>query len=132
MARKRTETARRGTSIAQSEYDGYVEHPRFGKRPHHTGLNPETDFGGDIFLHWHSPRECRIPNTAIASDLSRQTEATIPVTHYYDVKRQCRDCGKPFIFFAQEQKHWYEELKFPLEADCVRCSSCRKREQGIA
>jgi len=54
------------------------------------------------------------------------------VTHYYDVKRECRDCNRPFIFFAQEQKHWYEELGFPLESDCVRCVECRKRQHGIA
>jgi hypothetical protein len=118
--------------MAQGQYDGYVKDPRFGKRPHHTGLNPQTDFAGNIQLHWHSPEECRIPNTAIAADLSRQTEATLPVTHYYDVKRQCRDCGKPFIFFALEQKHWYEDLNFPLEVDGVRCICCRKRQQGIA
>jgi len=56
----------------------------------------------------------------------------VPVTHYFDVKRQCRDCGKPFIFFAEEQKHWYEVLGFGLDSDCVRCVACRKQQQGIA
>ncbi|PKN96854.1 MAG: hypothetical protein CVU43_18600 [Chloroflexi bacterium HGW-Chloroflexi-5] len=37
-----------------------------------------------------------------------------------------------FIFFAEEQKHWYEELGFGLDSDCVRCVNCRKRQQGIA
>ena len=55
----------------------------------------------------------------------------MPVTHYYDLKRKCRDCGRPFIFFGQEQKHWYEDLGLPLEADCVRCVPCRKREHGV-
>jgi hypothetical protein len=55
----------------------------------------------------------------------------VPVTHYFDVKRQCRDCGRPFIFFAEEQKYWYEDLGFPLESDCVRCVVCRKKQQGI-
>ena len=48
------------------------------------------------------------------------------------MRRTCRDCDKPFIFFAQEQKYWYEELGFPLESDCVRCFSCRKCQQAIA
>jgi hypothetical protein len=73
----------------------------------------------------------RIPNTAIPADLSRQMPATVPVTHYFDAKRQCVDCGKPFIFFAAEQKYWYEELGFPLESDCVRCVVCRKKQQGL-
>src|SRR5262249_1916680 len=72
-----------------------------------------------------------IPGTAIAADLSRQTPATVPVTHYYDIDKVCRDCGRKFIFFAEEQKHWYEELGFPLEAEAIRCPPCRKRLQRI-
>ena len=41
------------------------------------------------------------------------------------------DCDRPFIFFAAEQKYWYEELGFPLESDCVRCVVCRKKQQGL-
>jgi Probable zinc-ribbon domain len=82
-------------------------------------------------LHWHSPEGVRIPNTAIPADLSRQMPATVPVTHYFDAKRQCADCGRPFIFFAAEQKYWYEDLGFPLESDCVRCVVCRKKQQGL-
>jgi hypothetical protein len=74
----------------------------------------------------------RIPDTAIPAELSRQTPATYAVTHCFDSKRQCADCGKPFIFFAAEQKHWYEDPGFGLDADCVRCVYCRKRQQGIA
>jgi len=113
------------------EYANYVEHPRFGRSPRITGLNPQSDLTtGKPFLHWNAAE--RIPNTAVEADLSRQSRATVPVTHYYDVKRTCRDCGRPFIFFAQEQKHWYEELGLPLEADCVSCVPCRKRQQGVA
>jgi Probable zinc-ribbon domain len=96
-----------------------------------TGLNPRKDYQR-VFLHWHLSEECRIPGTAIEADLSRQTPATVPVTHYFDVKRVCRNCGRPFIFFAEEQKQWYQELGFPLEADAVRCPPCRKRLQQIA
>jgi hypothetical protein len=113
------------------KYANYVEHPRFGRYPQITGLNPESDLTtGQPFLHWNATD--RIANTAIPADLSRQSPATVPVTHYFDVKRQCRDCDRPFIFFAQEQKHWYEDLGLPLEADCVRCVECRKHQRGIA
>lgn len=113
------------------DYREFVRHPRYGRRPRITGLNPEADNGGRVLLHWHSPRESRIPNTAIPADLSRQSPATVPVSHYYDVKRQCRDCGRPFIFFAEEQKYWYEDLGFALEADCIRCVDCRKKQHGL-
>ena len=111
------------------EYASYVDHPRYGRCPRITGLNPRTWFGWNTFF---PPKDCRIPNTAIRADLTRQASATRPVTHYFDVKRKCRDCGRPFIFFAEEQKFWYEELAFGLDIDCVRCVPCRKRQQGIA
>ncbi|MBI3927176.1 MAG: zinc-ribbon domain-containing protein [Armatimonadetes bacterium] len=114
----------------RERYADFVAHPRYGRGPRITGLNVEE--GGDAFLHWHSPRSSRIPDTAVTADLTRQTRATVPVTHYFDVKRRCRDCDRPFLFFADEQKHWYEELGFGLESDCVRCAECRKRRQGIA
>lgn len=79
------------------------------------------------------PREDQhhIPGTAVEADLSRQTPSTIPVTHYYDIERVCRDCGRLFVFYAREQKYWYEELGFSLDSDCVRCVPCRKKEQEI-
>jgi hypothetical protein len=113
------------------EYKSFVEHPRFGRGPRITGLNPSDGFAGRVNLHWNA-HFGRIPNTAVAANLSKQTPATFAVTHYYDVKRPCRDCGRYFIFFAEEQKYWYEELGFGLDSDCVRCVECRKRSQGVA
>lgn len=95
-------------------------------------LDPIAQGWGGPRFHWHSPAAERIPGTAIAADLARQSRATIPVTHYFDTRRTCLDCGRPFIFFAAEQKHWYERLGFPLEADCVRCPDCRKRIQLVS
>jgi hypothetical protein len=108
-----------------------VKHLRFGKGPRRTGLDVEATPDGKVFLHWHSGPSVRVPNTAIAADLARQQPATVPVTHYYDAKRVCRKCGRPYLFFAEEQKHWYEELGFPLEADCVECQPCRRDEQKL-
>lgn len=112
-------------------YMDFVDHPRFGWSPLLTGLDPESS-KEQTFFHWHSPEERRIHGTAIAADLTRQQPATVPVTHYFDVTRECIDCERPFIFFAQEQQFWYEELGFPLESDCVRCVDCRKKQQGLA
>lgn len=136
------------------DYEDHVEHPRYGKAPRITGLDPNPNSSA-VHLHWNTRyytqtqlREIErlfgwrpsfpddgtriVHGTAIAADLSRQTPATMPVTHYYDIDKVCRDCGRRFIFFADEQKHWYEELGFPLEADAVRCPPCRKRLQYIA
>ena len=114
------------------EYREFVAHPRYGQGPRITGLNPENSYGGPTHLHWRSTSGSRIPNTAIPADLSRQSPSPSSVTHYFDEKRVCRDCEKPFIFFAVEQRYWYEELGFVLDSDCVRCVVCRRKEQGIA
>lgn len=144
------------------EYAEFVDHPRYGRRPHITGLNPSPDDEG-VHLHWMTVEDRtmvtrtaveyeaitgqkwpygdsisrrnltrKIPNTAIAADLARQTPATLPITHYFDIERCCEECGRPFLFFAREQKHWYEELGFGLDSDCIRCVECRKWQQGIA
>lgn len=81
----------------------------------------------------------RIPNTAIEADGSKQRWAAgensyghgTVIRYYFDLRRVCRDCGRPFISFAEEQQHWYEVLGFPLEVDCVRCHECRRAQRGL-
>jgi hypothetical protein len=118
-------------------YADFVDHPRFGQRPRETGFNPTATFASEpgkprVHLHWHSSQDNRIPNTAIAADYTKQIFTVVGVTHYFDEVRTCQQCSRRFIFFAEEQKHWYEELGFSLDADCRRCVPCRKNEQGIA
>ena len=84
---------------------------------------------GEVYLGWHI--EGLIPKTAVKANTSKQKPATFHFTHYFDLERKCRDCDRDFIFFAAEQKHWYEELQFGLDSDCVRCVPCRKKVQGI-
>jgi hypothetical protein len=48
-----------------------------------------------------------------------------------DTLKQCRDCSRPFIFFAREQQHWYEELGFYIDADCVHCPEYRRSDQQL-
>ena len=106
-----------------------------GMRPHIRKLSLNTRQlsanGLTATLAPASDRTKRIANTAVPADLTRQSKATVPVTHYFDLERICRECGRPFIFFAVEQKHWYETLRFPLEADAVRCPICRKQNQAL-
>lgn len=115
-----------------TDYRKFIDHPRYGRFPQITGLNPCNDLRtGRVFLHWHSPPGVRIADTAIAADVARQAPGTIPVTHYFDAERTCVDCGGPFIFFAAEQQYWYEVLEFPLEANCIRCVPCRRSQRGL-
>lgn len=119
------------------DYRSYVEHPRFGRGPRFSGLNPDVRRPFDV--HWHSDEKVRIPNTAIEADGSKQRWAAgensyghgTVIRYYFDLRRVCRDCGRPFISFAEEQQHWYEVLGFPLEVDCVRCHECRRAQRGL-
>ena len=88
--------------------------------------NPEVDNCGEVFINSQFQEECRIPNTAVPANILKQKQSAIHVTHYFDVKRICRDCGSLFIFFAEEQKFRYEELGFPVNSDSILCSACRK------
>ncbi len=104
------------------DFTSFVIHPRYGQGPQKTGLNPKEYINGDKLN--------QIENTAVIADLSRQLPGAIPVLFYCDLKRICRDCKKPFIFFAEEQKYWYEELCFEVYFECVKCVDCRKQDRN--
>jgi hypothetical protein len=116
---------------SSDEYSRFVEHPRFGKGPRVTGLDPVNSADGSVYCHWHSGPGIRVPNTAVVADVAKQRPATVHVTHYFDARRTCRTCRRPFLFFGEEQKFWYEELGLPLEADCLDCVLCRRHEQQL-
>ena len=106
-----------------SEYADYVENPRYGREPRITGFDPpeQPDMG---ILHWIFPPESRIPNTGILADPNRQKVTSFPMFYYFDQKKICNDCQRPFLFFAEEQKFWYEELRFDLNSTCIHCFPC--------
>lgn len=45
---------------------------------------------------------------------------------YFDKTGTCRDCGIEFAFSKAEQLHWYEQLRFWVQAQKVRCESCQQ------
>lgn len=112
-----------------ADYSEYVEHPRYGRGPRFSGIRPEDIPLGYRMKSYVSART--IGGTAVKADLEKQSFSCVPVLYYFDLERQCVDCGRPFIFFAEEQKHWYETLGFALDADCIRCIDCRNREHTI-
>jgi hypothetical protein len=111
------------------DYSKFVEHPRYGHGPRFTRFRERAVPPGYRLTTYISRNY--IDGTAVWADLDQQVFSPIPVLYYFDLKRECVDCGRPFIFFAEEQKYWYESLGFVLDADCVRCIECRKRQQGL-
>ena len=111
-------------------YTDYVEHPRWGRAPRFTDVEANAVSLGHCLTTYIS--HGLIPGTAIAAALDRQAPSPVPVLYYFDLDRICVDCRRPFIFYAEEQKYWYESLGFTLDSDCVRCVPCRKRLQTMA
>ncbi len=110
--------------------EALVTHPRFGSEPRASGYRDAVaaaykDWGGEYF--------CKVvfPESAIRADPAKQNHSFRPRRYYVDMKKTCRDCHRSFLFFAEEQRYWYEELGFPLAADCVRCPECRKANRIV-
>ena len=111
------------------DYSHFVEHSRYGRGPRFTDIRPrEVPLGYRLTTYIS---DNTIGGTAVEANLERQACSPVPVLYYFDLKRECVECGRPFIFFAEEQKHWYETLGFVLDADCVRCIDCRNRQHGL-
>lgn len=111
------------------DYSNYVKHPRYGRGPRFTDTKPRDVPPGFRLTTYVSKN--KIGGTAIEANLERQSFSPIPVLYYFDLKRDCVECAQPFIFFAEEQKYWYETLGFVLDADCIRCTDCRIRCHGL-
>lgn len=71
------------------------------------------------------------PDSVLVADTTKQKYSAVPRLYYVDIVRSCRDCQHEFIFYATEQRHWYETLGFYIDADCVRCLKCRVTDQTL-
>ena len=106
----------------------FVDHPRYGDLPIISGEAwTETQIRR---AHWSYGRvnwdhTILFPETAIRANPCRQLAGYGWRTLYVDIARRCRTCGQWFLFFALEQKFWFEELGFFIDADCVHCQPCR-------
>lgn len=113
----------------QNKLKKYVNHPRYGSEPLPSSEKIPADAisGG----HWRYSSLKFFPETAMAADTSKQNYAIYPRGIYVDIEETCEVCSRPFIFFAKEQKHWFENLGFWVDAHCTRCTECRKKDQEI-
>lgn len=126
-----------------SRYADYVEHPRYGRGPRFTPVTRraiwETIRNAHRNLEPLSENQLfqggYVDGTYVFADWRRQTPSTFHSVAYADVDCRCEDCGRRFLWFAEEQKYWFEELKFELWTSCVRCVECRQtiqREKELA
>ncbi len=112
-----------------------------------TGANYVGDYEGadyervaEVRLVWprgggrqivHQDDRARLPAGALAADSSRHMSVSIfdarPV--YTTITQRCRTCGKVFVFSADEQRFWYEELQIPIQVGPGTCRACRRLER---
>lgn len=69
--------------------------------------------------------------TAVPADPSRQNLRTFPRHWYVDAAFGCRRCGRPFAFPADEQRFWYEQLRFYIDVVPVHCPGCRRARRAL-
>ncbi|MEL6197168.1 MAG: zinc-ribbon domain containing protein, partial [Pseudomonadota bacterium] len=101
----------------------YVDHPRYGDQPI---LSDERWSEEDVRrAYWRHASATFFPETAITANIARQNYCCMPRRVYVDIEKRCRSCGRLFLWFALEQRHWFETLGFFVDADCVHCQDCR-------
>lgn len=108
-----------------NKYDDFAEHQWYGKRPLFTDLKPKMTTADQFALPTRCGGNKRVEGTAVAADMSKQSKRSYSVKYYMDEIHQCVDCRRQFIFFAREQKYWFEELQMPIEVIGRRCFECR-------
>ncbi|MEM7061151.1 MAG: zinc-ribbon domain containing protein [Pseudomonadota bacterium] len=115
---------------ARVRHGDFVHHPRYGDMPiaSDTPMPPDPE----RWLPFVESEACRVfPETLLMGDTIRQAltdHNTRPI--YVDVARPCTTCRRWFLFFAQEQRHWYEELGIRTGAEATECTDCRRKRHG--
>jgi hypothetical protein len=66
-------------------------------------------------------------STAIRSEnVLEQYFSVVPRHWFIDAWFRCKQCNEEFCWAAQEQKHWFDELKFYVGVVPNRCKTCRQ------
>ena len=68
---------------------------------------------------------------AIRANVEEQNYSVCPRHWYIDAKIPCADCDNQFLFSKEEQKHWYEKLKFYVDSFPDRCKPCQKASKEM-
>jgi hypothetical protein len=64
--------------------------------------------------------------SAVRADSDRQNCGVCPRYWYIDAVFRCSSCESEFRFTAEEQRVWYEEYGFWVDAFPKRCEACRR------
>src|SRR3990172_474214 len=65
--------------------------------------------------------------TAVRADFERQNCSICPRYWYVNATFPCGHCGAEFTFSAAEQRVWYEDYGFWIDALPRHCLGCRRK-----
>jgi Probable zinc-ribbon domain len=74
----------------------------------------------------------KLPRGAVRGDVRKQNlcfACHAPKYFYVDEEKICIQCGLRFMFAAEEQKFWYESLRFYGTSVAIRCPVCRRKQR---
>ena len=114
---------------SQSSSGNFVPHRRYGSEPMSSGHKVSEKEIRQGF--WRLARDKIFPESVLLAAPEKQNYSIYPRKYYVDVERICRTCHRPFIFFAREQRYWFETLRFFVDADCVLCPDCRRESRAV-
>jgi hypothetical protein len=77
---------------------------------------PRHFFWGAVQLDYES---------AVKADIAKQDYTVCPRYWYIEATLRCVRCGNEFMFSVDEQRFWYEELRFWVDSRPTRCAPCR-------
>lgn len=83
---------------------------------------PPHFFLGSLRIHYAS---------AVRADADRQNCGVCPRYWYVDADFRCARCGDEFTFTADEQRSWYEEYGFWVDAFPKHCLDCRRALRNL-
>ena len=83
---------------------------------------PAYLFSGNVDINY---------DTAERADVSKQDYTVCPRHWYIDAAFTCRGCDNDFVFTADEQRFWYETMRFYVDSRPVKCNHCRKADREL-
>jgi len=105
------------------KYKHLIESVERGRDSHH-------QFSGREIVHWACD-DCIKKGLAFLGAPREQTyQDYYPYLAYFNELRICNECGKEYIFEKEEQKHWYEVLKFWVQSRPIYCKACYKKKRS--
>ena len=80
---------------------------------------------------WQLRHGTVMADTAVLANVESQNTGWSPRPVYADVLKRCTACKRPFLFYAAEQRFWFETLRFDTIVDCQKCAPCRKHDRRV-